>query len=213
MFDRFGSFFVECCQWIWRIMMLNWIWFIHVLLGGIVMGIFPSTIALFSTTRLWLKGDLDQPLWPHFHQTFKREFMRVNGLGWIYLAVGLFIALNIYLVSQLQGFFSLLCMFALLLSLVMYLFSFLYFFSYYVHFRQSFRGYLIQPFIIMLISFKQNLMIGIGLSIVGYLLYNLPGLIPFAVGVMPAFWIMKVSLNRFKHLYWHQPEVEGGVSK
>ncbi len=36
---------------------------------------------------------------------------------------------------------------------------------------------------------------------VGYLIYQMPGLIPIALGVMPAYWIMKVSMNRYTNLH------------
>jgi uncharacterized membrane protein YesL len=60
-----------------------------------------------------------------------------------------------------------------------------------------------------IISFKQNLILSIGLTMVGYLIYQMPGLIPFALGVMPAYWVMKVSMNRYKQL---QVEMIGGES-
>lgn len=203
---------MECSQWIWRMMLLNWIWMIHVVMGGLILGIFPATIALFSITRMWLKGSLEQPIWTTFHRNYKAHFFRTNVLGWIYISIGGFLVLNLYLVSQIQGFFMLLCTVALILGLLVYLFSFLYFFTYYVHFKQTFTGYLIQPLIVTMISFKQNLIIAIGLFVLGYLLYQLPGLIPFAVGVMPAYWTMKVSMNRYKNLYWQESVCEGGAS-
>jgi uncharacterized membrane protein YesL len=213
MFDRVGDFFVECSQWIWRMMLLNWIWLLHVVMGGVILGVIPATVALFSVTRRWLKGNLEQPIWPAFHRTFKTHFFRVNALGWVYLLVGGVLAFNLYLVSQLQGMVALLCTVAILIGFIIYLFSFLYFFPYYVHFEQTFIGYLIQPFIVALISFKQNLIIAIGLFVLGYLLYQLPGLIPFAVGVLPAYWTMKVSMNRYKNLHWQEPVDKGGVVK
>ncbi|WP_096438704.1 YesL family protein [Alteribacter populi] len=214
MFDRIGGFFTECSNWIWRMMLLNWIWFLHVLFGGVVLGIFPATVSLFATTREWLNGGIDKPIWKNYHAYYKRNFWKTNGLGWIYLLVGGFLILDLYLVSQIQGMVALLSTLAIILLLIVYLFSFLYFFSYYVHFEQSFTGYLLQPFIITFISYKQNFLIGFGLFVVGYLIFQLPGLIPFALGVMPAYWIMKVSLNRYKQMQekWENAAVEGGKS-
>ncbi|WP_413376549.1 YesL family protein [Alkalihalobacillus sp. 1P02AB] len=198
--NRLGGFFTEASSWIWKIMQLNLIWIVHIFLGGIILGVFPATIAMFSITRRWLNDGLDEPLWRNFHSYYRKNFWKGNGLGWIYSFIGGFLLFDLYLVTQIRGFVALFSTMVILLLLIVYLFSFLYFFSYYVHFKHTFKSYLIQPFIITLISLKQNVLIAIGLITIGYLIYQLPGLIPFVVGVMPAYWVMKISLNHFQKM-------------
>lgn len=197
MFNRLGSLFTEASLWIWKTMQLNVIWFMHILLGGVVLGFFPATTAMFATTRRWLKGGLEEPIYDGYHRYYKEHFWKTNAIGWIYMSIGVFLALDLYLVTQLKGIVVLFSTAIILFLSILYVFSFLYVFPYYVHFEQSLKHYLIQPFILTLISFKQNLVITIGLAMVGYLIYQMPGLIPFALGVMPAYWIMKVSMNRY----------------
>jgi uncharacterized membrane protein YesL len=200
MFNRLGGFFTEASFWIWRIMQLNLIWLLHILLGGVILGIFPATTSMFATTRKWLTGGLDYPVYKEYHAYYRKNFWKTNGLGWIYLLTGGFLLFDLYLVTQINGVIALFSTIIILFLLLIYVFSFLCFFPYYVHFKQTFKNYLFQPFIITLISFKQNLLIAIGLLMVGYLIYQLPGLIPFTLGVMPAYWIMKVSMNRYKEM-------------
>ncbi|MDQ0255862.1 putative membrane protein YesL [Evansella vedderi] len=212
MFNHIGSFFTESSYWIWRMMQLNWLWLSHILLGGVVLGVFPATAAMFAMTRKWLRGELDQPLFRDYHHYYRQNFWKVNGLGWIYFAIGAFLAFDLHLVSQMNGVIALVSSLLLVVMSLVYLFSFFYLFSYYVHFNQTFKHYLIQPFILTLLSFKQNLLIAIGLGLVGYLIYNIPGLIPFTLGVMPSYWVMKVSLNRFREIQAKSESIVGGTS-
>lgn len=213
MFTRLGGFFTESSLWIWRIIQLNIIWIFHILLGGIVLGLFPATVAMFATTRKWLKGGIDYPMLQEYRAYYKDNFWKANALGWIYLLIGSFLVMDLLLVTQIQGVVALISTMIILFILVIYVFSFLYFFSYYVHFQQTFRNYLFQPFIITLISLKHNLLIAIGLMMIGYLIQQFPGLIPFTLGVMPAYWVMKISMNRFKEVqYGSRHEIAGGQS-
>ncbi|MFC7786788.1 YesL family protein [Rossellomorea sp. GCM10028870] len=201
MFSRLGDLFTDASLWIWKTIQLNLTWFLHIVMGGVVLGIFPATVSLFAITRKWLQGGRDEPFFNEYHHYYKRNFWKVNSLGWIYFSVGLFLSVDLYLVTQLKGIMALFSTVLILFICILYLFSFLYFFPYYVHFDQSFKHYLYQPFIMTIISFKQNLILSIGLTMVGYLIYQMPGLIPFALGVMPAYWVMKVSMNRYKQLH------------
>lgn len=212
LFNHIESFFTEASFWIWRMMQLNWLWLSHILLGAVVLGMFPATVAMFAITRKWLQGGLDRPLFREYHRYYRQNFWKVNGLGWIYLATGAFLAFDLYLVTQINGMIALLSSMLLIVMSLIYLFSFFYLFSYYVHFNQTFKNYLIQPFILTLLSFKQNLLIAIGLTLVGYLIYQIPGLILFTLGVMPSYWVMKVSLNRFRELQEQSESIIGGTS-
>ncbi|BAB04506.1 YesL family protein [Halalkalibacterium halodurans] len=198
MVNRLGGLFTEASFWIWRMMQLNWAWLAHILLGGVVFGLFPATGALFATTRRWLHGELDLPIWKSFHTFYKLNFWKMNGIGSVYLFLGALLVFDLYLVTQLKGIIALISTIVIITCLVIYVFSFFYMFSYYVHFEQTVKQYLWQPFIITLISLKQNILIGLGLTVIGYLLYQMPGLIPFVLGTLPAFWVMKVALNRFR---------------
>ncbi|SDM55839.1 YesL family protein [Sediminibacillus halophilus] len=198
--DRFGTFLVETSDWIMRLVKTNFTWWIHILMGGIVFGFFPATLALFATVRRWTRGDFDFPVWSSFHHCYRKHFWKVNGLGMIYLLVGIFIFIDILLANKVPGVLAVIVYFFLSFLFLIYLLSFTYFFSVYVHFQLPFKEYLKQPFIIMLISFKQNVLILIGITLIGYFIYQMPGLIPFLSGVLPAYWIMNILMKQFNKL-------------
>ncbi|WP_350343043.1 YesL family protein [Proteinivorax tanatarense] len=197
-FTQLGNVFTQASLWVWRIMHLNWAWILHTILGGVVLGLFPATLSMFYISKKWLKGGIDDGIWREFHRYYKENFWVANGLGWAYAFVGVFLVWDLYIVTQIQGFFPLLCMIAIIFALIFYVFAFFYLFSYYVCFKGSFKDYLFQPFIIGLLNLRGNTTIAIGIIMICYLIYQLPGLVLFTAGVMPSYWIMKVSLNNFK---------------
>lgn len=200
LFTKIGGVFTDATLWIWQIMKLNWLWIVHILLGGVILGFFPATMAMFSITRKWLRDGIDEPFLKEYHNKFKETFLESNVLGFVYLMVGLFLLYDLYLVTQIQGMLSLISSLIIIFLIVMYLISLFYFFSYYVHFKDTKKNYLLKPIIIAFISIKQNIVIAIGLLMIGYLTYQLPGLLLFSIGVLVSFWVMKVSLNRYKDL-------------
>lgn len=197
MFTHFGSVFTQASLWVWRIMHLNWAWLLHTLLGGVVLGLFPSIFSMFYISKKWLEGGIDDGIWKEFHQYYKENFWIANGLGWIYTLVGTFLVWELYIVTQIQGFFPLVCMIAIIFILLFFAFAFFYLFSYYVYFEGTFKDYLIKPLIIGFVNLRGNTTIAIGIIMISYLIYQLPGLILFGAGVMPSFWVMKVSVNNF----------------
>lgn len=56
-------------DWIIRLVWTNLVWLFLVLIGGIVLGFMPATVALFTITRKWARGDLDVPVWKSAWQT------------------------------------------------------------------------------------------------------------------------------------------------
>ncbi|KMK74400.1 YesL family protein [Alkalihalobacillus pseudalcaliphilus] len=72
----------------------NALWVLFSLLGLIVLGIAPATVALFSITKDWAKKDWDQPVFQTFWQTYKTEFFRANGVGWAFFVIGFLIYWN-----------------------------------------------------------------------------------------------------------------------
>ena len=59
---KFGDVLLNFCEWIWRFMILNFLWVIFMVAGGVVLGIMPSTVATFYILRKWVQGNFDIPI-------------------------------------------------------------------------------------------------------------------------------------------------------
>ncbi len=86
------------CEWIMRLAYLNILWMFFSLLGVVIVGVFPSTIAMFEVIKKWLNGEWDIPIFKYFWTSYKKSFIKANLLGALLLLIGiiLFIDFNFF---------------------------------------------------------------------------------------------------------------------
>jgi len=192
---------VEICELIWRVVLVNVCWIAFTVLGLGILGFFPSSVALFTIVRKWLRKDTDTPVWKTFKHVYFKEWKRSNGIGLVFYSIGLFLFIDIRITEGLMtGVFSSILLVILYFLAFLLLLSLGYFFAIYVHYEFSNKEYIIQSFLFTVTSLPSTIWIGAGLFVIGSLMNELPGLIPFISAVAPAYWMMKVSLNRFNLL-------------
>lgn len=196
-----GSSIIVVCEWIWRGIFVNLCWIAFIVLGLGIFGFFPATVALFTIVRKWLRKDTDFPIWKTFKQVYLKEWKRSNQIGLVFYSIGLFLYLDIRLTETfmsgvLASFLSII--FSIMLLILLLIVS--YFFAVYVHYELSNKEYIKQSFLITLTSLPSTIGIGAGFFVIGSLINQMPGLIPFISAVAPAFWMMKVCLSRFAFL-------------
>ncbi|WP_051404941.1 YesL family protein [Bacillus cihuensis] len=202
-----GRMLQEVSEWIVRLVWTNILWFVFIVAGLGVFGIMPATVALFAVTRKWKMKELDVSILKIFKETFKKEFVRSNCIGLIYAAIGFFLYVDLRIAENMEGTFSVILYVFISFIILLYLNTIVHFFPVYVHYHYSIREYIKQSFIISLISPFSTILIGIGLFFIGYLITNILGLLPFISGVLPAYWIMNVCINRFNTLERQQSQV------
>ncbi|MGE6256613.1 YesL family protein [Heyndrickxia sporothermodurans] len=195
-----GKVLYEASQWITRLVWVNLVWLFFIIVGLGIFGIMPATIALYTVTRRWANRDFDVSVWQTFKKVFKQEFIQANLVGSVFFIIGLFLFIDLRIANAMQGTFSVILYFFIFFLLLLLLNAFLHLFPIYVHFHYSIKNYIKQSFIISLISPVSSMMIIVGLFFIGYLIKNMPGLLPFVSGVLPAYWIMTVCLRRFRKL-------------
>ncbi|WP_128894530.1 YesL family protein [Longirhabdus pacifica] len=191
----------EASEWIWRIVAANILWFLFTILGLGIFGFFPATVALFTLTRKWLRRELEVPLWGTFVKVYKQEFLRVNGLGFIFIGIGIFLYMDLRIVGNvMDGFLSLLLYVFIMALFIWLLLAVIYFFPLYVHFNMTWKQYIKQSFIISYVYPLTTIFILVGLFIIFYSIRTLMGLIPFISAVFPAYWITWITLNKFDQI-------------
>lgn len=162
----------------------------------------PATVALFTITRKWARGDLDVPVWKSAWQTYKQVFVSANLAGAIFALIGIFLYADLRIVFELmQGFWSTILYFFLMFLLFLVGIAFLQYFTVFVHFQmKNARAYVGQAFLLAITSFKNTFMIVVGLVFCAWLISKMPAFILFISGVLPSYWIMKINLHRFKQM-------------
>lgn len=191
------KFIYEASEWIWRIISTNILWIFFTIAGLGVFGFFPATIALFTITRKWVMKELDISIWKTFKEIYKKEFFRANGLGIVFIAIGIFLYIDLKITETMIGIGSVILYTFIMFTLLLWIFAVIYFFPIYVHYVLPCKQYIKQSFIIAIINPRATLFIGIGLYFIGYIIQMLPGLIPFVASVFPAYWIMHVCFKIF----------------
>lgn len=84
---------------IYRFVALNVIWLFFVLIGFGILGFMPATVALFSVIRKQLMGEKGLSVFKVFLNFYKKEFIRSNILGVVFLIIFYIIYVNFSFVS------------------------------------------------------------------------------------------------------------------
>ncbi|MBO0994701.1 YesL family protein [Bacillus sp. SD088] len=187
-------------EWLLRLIWTNLLWIGFTLLGLGVFGIMPATVAMFTIVRRWTMKDFDAPIWSTFKTTYFKEWKKSNMVGVIFALIGIFLFLDLSFSEQMTGFFSLfLYVFFLVLSIIYFL-TLAFFFPLYVQYTFSIKEYVKQSLFHAIASIKDIIILLLGLTLIGFLLTKVPGLIPFLGGVLPSYWIMTICMKRFRKM-------------
>ncbi|QGH36562.1 DUF624 domain-containing protein [Gracilibacillus salitolerans] len=84
--------FYRISVWVTRFAWLNILWIAFTLLGLILFGIMPATIAMFAVARKWVLKEYDTPVFETFFKEYKYNFLRANLFGLIIYIIGYFLS-------------------------------------------------------------------------------------------------------------------------
>ncbi|MGL4911872.1 MAG: YesL family protein [Romboutsia sp.] len=197
---KFGDILLNFCDWIWRFIILNFLWVGFTLMGGIIVGIMPSTVATFYILRKWVQGEFEMNLFKTFKDVYKKEFVNSNKCGLVFLVIFAFLGFDLAVLYNIEALYS--TPLYIIVSAVLFFvtMSFMYFFPTYVHFSQTNKEYIKNSFIFALSSPIQTILLFIGFGILAYIAKSNPGLLAFFGMVVPGYWIMHVLYKRFNQL-------------
>lgn len=181
-------------------MVLNFFWSVGTVLGGVVFGIMPSTVATFYILRKWVQGETEIKVFESFKSVYKKEFVNSNKCGLVFGAIFLFLAFDLWILYQMNATYSIVLYAIVNTALFFAVIAFIYFFPTYVHFDLPLKGYIKQSFVIAMASPKQTILIGIGIFLLAFFVKDNPGLLIYFAVVVPGYWIMHVLYKRFLKL-------------
>jgi len=185
------------CDWISKFAYVNLLWMFFTLVGLIIFGIAPSTVALFTIIRKWIMGEHHIKIFSSFWEVYKREFKKANILWSSLVVVLLFMYIDLVLIQAMQGvlhYFFLTCfvIMSIILSIIL-----LYIFPVYVHFEGTILHYY-KSSILLGTSFPFRtfmMVLAVGTSIFIGLLFPGVAILFFGSGI--AFALMYFSYSIF----------------
>ncbi|MCY9196552.1 YesL family protein [Bacillus atrophaeus] len=167
------------CEAVVKIAWLNGLWLLFTLAGGIVFGWAPSTAAMFAVIRKWLMGQKDVPVFAAFLGAYKKEFLKVNVIGLTFMVLLFVLAANYHYFSASADWLSFMITSCTLIAGLIYMVALMYVFPLYVHYELPLLKYLFQAVLFGVMRPLTTACMLLGSGFVLYLLYTLPGLIPF----------------------------------
>ncbi|MCL7749679.1 YesL family protein [Halalkalibacter alkaliphilus] len=147
-----GRALYSMLEWITRFAYINVLWFFFTLAGGVILGLFPATIAMFSLIRQWLRGHSDMPIFPSFWRYYKKEFWKSNRLGLIIYLFSFVFGFNIIFLHANIGELITWTYVPLLAGLLLFILLIIYLFPTYVHYDLPVMQIIKNAFLTMLVS-------------------------------------------------------------
>lgn len=174
--------------WTIRLFYTNLLWFVFTLLGLGIFGIMPATVSLFAVLRQWVLKKEEFPIFKRFLYHYRKEFVKSNLFGLLFLVVGFIIRVDIIFLSESSTLMLQILSGVMLCIGLLFVIILLYFFPIYVHFDISFTQHIKYAFIIGISQISSTIMMIVGLIAVFCLYWYVSGLIPL-------FFMSLFSLN------------------
>jgi uncharacterized membrane protein YesL len=188
---------------------INILWIMFSLLGLVIFGIMPATVAMFAVIRKQIIEEEQVPIFSLFLKKYKEEFVKVNLFGYLLLIVGTILWLDVVLFQSLHGMPYMIMSFLAAGGLLLFLIVVLYILPLYVHYDLRFFNYIKTGFLLAF-SYPIHTAIMIVSGVVIYfILLLLPGSLFFFSGSLYSFIILKTAFKVFSKVE-KQKGLEGG---
>jgi uncharacterized membrane protein YesL len=176
---------------------LNLLWILFTFIGLVAFGFFPATAALFTVVRKWLLRDEKESVFTAFWHTYKKEFFKSNGCGFIFTVIGYILYYDFTFIGMNSGKLTFLVP-VIVLILIWYMITLFFFFPVYVHYDLPLLKVLKQSLLIALTSPLGLIQMTAACGLLYGIVSLLPGMIPLFTGSALAFAMMWIGLRAFE---------------
>lgn len=191
-----NSFF----DWITRIALLNVLWIVFTLLGAVILGLFPATTATFTITRKWVSGETDIPVVKTFWESYKKDFVQGNLLGYMLSVIAYVLYLDfVFLTVSPSNFVHFLTIPFVVIAFICTL-TFLYAFPVFVYYEMKLFQVFKSAFFIMLLHPLQTFIMIVGCLGIIVILWTFQGLTIFFGPAVLAVVIMMPACKAFQKM-------------
>lgn len=198
----------------YTIIKLNLMFWLFSLVGGVILGIGPSLLALLSIREdlEWNYKDMTLSL---YFERFKLYFKKGNSLFYLYFILMSLVSYNLFLSVQVKGIVFLVIDFILFFALLFFTLTFMFSQIILVRYDIKLLNALKLGMILFFMNFMDILKVIVGLIIIGFITYKSPALILFGTIAATQFfllWRTKDTFNKFEKHYFggHDEQVAKG---
>lgn len=187
-------------NWTVNILYLNLLWYVFILLGLGIFGLFPSTAAMFAIVRKWIyKKERNFNVFQEFKKYYFDNFIQLNAMAFIYYLGMALLFMIVYMIDVNSQLYIFLFFIFLIVSIPM-IASLLYIFPVFVQFRLATLDYIKQSFLIAIASPRELFPMFLSASLWLFLSYLFPGLLIFFHGPTLAIIFIHFSSLTFNEL-------------
>jgi len=188
---------IKITEFITEFVMLNLMWFAGCVLGGVIFGWAPSTVALLAVIRNKIMKKEYYGVVRSFWATYKKEFIKSNALGIVCMLFLVIVSINkINFDSQPEGIFTILSVISTVVR-VLICGIILYMFPLYVHYNMDLKEYFIRALNLLIVKPFVTICIVLWTLLVYVIIMKIPGLIAI-FGVSVYFYgIMAINYQFF----------------
>ncbi|MFB5662673.1 YesL family protein [Alteribacillus sp. HJP-4] len=190
----------RAAEWVTRLAYVNGLWILFSAAGLFILGFFPATAAMFAVIRKWITKEPDVPVFRTFWKEIKKEFLRANGIGYVFVALGYFIYVDIGLIQRIDSPLSIVLLLLLGSASILLVNTLLFTFPMLAQYELPFIQYFKYSFLIGIASPFVTVITILGLLLWYVILHVAPALSVFFGGSTMAFLIMWFSLRSFDHI-------------
>lgn len=194
-----GSF-NKLLEWISRLAFLNLLWISFSLLGLIIFGFFPATVAMFAVARKWMLGNDEMSIFKTFWTAYKREFLKSNLLGAIIVAIGLVLYIDFQFVQHAGNSFVSVLYVPFFIITFIFISMLFYIIPIFVHYNMKLSQVIKNSFFVMIMNPLSTFYMLIGSFGILFVLSYAPPICLLYSGNLLALFIMKPATNAFEKI-------------
>jgi len=187
-------------DWIMKLVYVNILWILLTLLGFVVGGFFPATVAMLTVVRHWIMGSTDIPIFKTFWFTYKENFLKANALGVIIAFAGFLLYLDLLFFRDLGGQIGYILLFLSFSIAILYLVVAFFILPVFVHFDIKMIECVKYAFIIGASYPLHVLYIGFSTFIILYVTASFPIIAIFFSGSLLSLLIMRFAYTAFESI-------------
>jgi uncharacterized membrane protein YesL len=187
-------------DWISKVALLNLLWIGFSLLGLIIFGFFPSTVAMFAVVRKWILGEEETPIIRTFWTAYKKEFKKSNLLGLIIVLVGAVLLLDLLFIQHFSNTFTTILYVPLLIISLIFVCMLFYTIPIFVHYDMKPLQVIKNSFFVMLINPIETFFMLVGSFVICFALTYVPPISLLFSGNLLALLFMKPAFNAFNKI-------------
>ena len=196
--------YYQFSEWGMRLAYVNILWVVFTIVGLGIFGLMPATAGMFAVARKWASGDVEIKILPTFWNSYRKEFVKSNLLGYILIGIGYILYIELQILRAQDSMVYFIASFGVLALCVILLIILLYIFPIFVHFNLSTLQNIRWAFIIGIIHPILTIVLIAGIGLIHYITYmTIPALLFLFGGSVTAFvltWVASKTFSKFEHV-------------